>query len=123
MADDVIELSVKNMRAIKRTMRETIEKMDQKGAEGLVARATLDLHAFMTKITHYDSGRLRHSLFPEINGSTGRIFTNVVYAPYEEARGGKHAFMSRTESEGTPIVRKALGEYGSLIQGTWEQTA
>lgn len=126
MAESVIELSPKNLKAIQQTMRETIQKLEPKGSMSAVAFATLGIHRWMTtpNHTHYDTGRLRNSLFPEINGQTGRIFTNVVYAPYEEARGGTHAFMTRAETEGAPkIAEKTLEIYGAEIQSTWEQTA
>ncbi len=124
MADSVIDLSPKNLKAIQQTMRATIQKLEPAGAQGAVAFATLGLHRFMTAIVHVDTGRLKNSLFPEVAEQTGRIFTNVNYAPYEEARGGTHAFMSRTETEGAPrIAAETLKEYGAEIQGTWEQTA
>jgi len=48
----------------------------------------------------------------------------VNYAPYEEARGGEHAFMTRTEDEqGKQIAEQALKEFNVKITQGWEQTA
>lgn len=125
MADD-INLEVKNLKQVQQAMRATIQKLEPEGTQGAVAFATLGIHRWMTMPdhTHVDTGRLRNSLFPEINGQTGRIFTNVNYAPYEEARGGTHAFMTRAETEGAPgIAAKALELFAAEVRAGWEQTA
>jgi len=124
MSDDAIKIEVKNLREVRRAMTRTIQALEPKGTQGAVAFATLGLHRFMSAIVHVRTGRLKNSLFPEVTETQGRIFTNVNYAPYEEARGGTHAFMTRTEKEGAPgIAAATLKLFAVQIQSTWDQTA
>jgi len=124
MSNDEIKIEAKNLKAVQRQMARTIEKLEPKGTQGAVAFATLGLHRFMTALVHVRSSRLKNSLFPEVTETQGRIFTNVSYAPYEEARGGEHAFMSRTETEGAPgIAAQTLQLFAVEVQAAWDQTA
>lgn len=124
MSNDAIKIDVKNLAKVQRAMRSAIQKLEPAGTQGAVAFATLGLHRFMTAIVHVRTGRLKNSLFPEVTETQGRIFTNVNYAPYEEARGGEHAFMTRTEKEGAPgIATQTLKMFAVQIQSEWNQTA
>lgn len=80
----------------------------QGGLREVVAKGTLRAHAYASKIVHVDTGRLKNSLFPIVEGSGNDVFgvvgTNVAYAPYEHERGGKHAFFARTETEDGPAI-------------------
>jgi hypothetical protein len=70
--------------------------------------ATHDLFRYMQSITHVITGRLRNSEYTYVNlvpnDAYGGIATNLSYSVYEEARGGAHAFMRRTETERGPEV-------------------
>lgn len=86
--------------------------------------ATTKLHRYAVSITHVDTGTLRaaHRMdYSESGGiARGRIFIDPnavnpkskrkasLYGPFEEARGGSHAFYGRTISErGAQIMREA----------------
>ncbi len=124
MSKDEIKIEARNLAKVQRAMTRTIQALEPKGTQGAVAFATLGLHRFMTALVHVLTGRLKNSLFPEVTETQGRIFTNVNYAPYEEARGGEHAFMTRTETEGAPgIAAQTLQLFAVQIQSEWDQTA
>lgn len=114
MANNAFGISVENLEEIQGKMRDAVSELRGPGVEGAVAFATLRLHRHMTGIVHVDTGRLKNSLYPQVrrdplSGETvGRIFTNVLYAPYEEARGGGHAFMDRTRREDGPAALEQL---------------
>lgn len=89
------------------------------GTMGVVVRDVLiDLHRYATAITHVDTGALRASHRMILRGLEGEIFIEpgarnprsgaktAEYGEAEEARGGSHAFYSRTTNE---EGEKALG--------------
>lgn len=82
----------------------------QRGLKETVTLAIGMLHRFGTGIVHVDSGRLKNSLFWDVQASARRASaswgTNVSYSIYEEARGGSHAFRDRTAREEGPNVEK-----------------
>lgn len=127
---DDIRLEIKNLGETQAKMRRTVEEI-QSGAERSTALIVLGLHRFMTAIVHVGEyppksgrvgGRLKNSLFPEVNGTTGRIFTNVEYAAAEEERGGSHAFMSRTQKEQSGPISEQVGRlFVSEIKSSWDE--
>lgn len=66
------------------------------------------LHRYATGIVHVDTGRLKNSLFWNVetmgNTITGWMATNVEYSVHEDRRGGSHQFMGRTYREEGPHV-------------------
>lgn len=127
MADPIIREELRNLARVQRAMRRAMEAMQPSGdAQAAVQFATLRLHRYMTSIVHVDTGRLKNSLFPKIDGLRGMIFTNVNYAAYEENRpGGKpgkggHAFMRRTMSEDGPAATETtLRLFQTKITQAW----
>lgn len=85
----------------------------RRGLADTTALATGMLHRYSTGIVHVDTGRLKNSLFWETGGGGnsvwGRVATNVAYAPFEERRGGQHAFFGRTVREETPHINDLFG--------------
>lgn len=124
-ADKVLELEIRGLKETQEAATAVVQALQPDGAAGAAVQfAVLGLHRYMSTIVHVDTGRLKNSLFPQIDGLTGMIVPNVVYAPYEEARGGSHAFMTRTENEQSKQVSEAtLKEFGVRITTAWEQTA
>jgi len=99
-----------------------IAALKTEGAFGkFVKNATISLQRYAIGITHvwWDrGGGLRASHRMELTGMRGRIYLDpnavnprgqrpAVYGPYEEARGGTHAFYQRTVSEAWPDSVKA----------------
>lgn len=65
-----------------------------KGAEQLVKdeieATVMDIHREAVSLVPVDTGRLKGSLTPQVNGLVGEVGTNVKYAPYVEfGTGGK----------------------------------
>lgn len=122
-ADKMLELEVRGLKQAQNQMAATVRALQPDNAAGAAIQfATLGLHRYMTSIVRVDTGRLKNSLFPLVDGLTGAVITNVNYAPYEEARGGEHAFMTRTEDEQMPKIAEQTSKYfGTAIIGAWEQ--
>lgn len=88
--------------------------------------ALLQLQRYALGIVHVDTGRLKNSIFTEIDGQgndlLGHIATNVEYAPFEEYRKGVkggyggHAFFGRTvREEGPNVVTNSI--FAPIVQG------
>lgn len=79
----------------------------------------LQLQRYALGIVHVDTGRLKNSIFTEIeahgNDLIGHVATNVAYAPFEERRGGSHAFFARTVRDEGPNVVNDL--FSPIVQG------
>jgi len=90
-----------------------------------VKDVTIGMHRHAVAITHvwnFKGGGLRASHRMALNGLRGRVYIDKravnprgqrpsVYGPYEEARGGTHAFYSRAVEEAGPaLVGAALGK-------------
>ena len=93
------------------------------GVEAIMARAMLRAHRYATMIVHVDTGRLKNSLFPRLSRAPNTIYavvgTNVVYAPFEHARGGTHAFFQRTiDEEGAAIMAQVEADVAREVQRT-----
>ena len=78
-----------------------LELLSADNKEQVMQMALGMLHRHAVGIVHVDTGRLKNSLFWDLpqrrqNTLTGRVATNVEYAPFEERRGGSHAFFERT---------------------------
>lgn len=134
VADKMLELEVRGLKETQDAARAVVQALQPDGAAGAAIQfSVLGLHRYMTTIVHVDTGRLKNSLFPQVDGLTGMVITNVNYAPYEEARDGSgenatppgpHNFMGRTEKEqGKQIADQALKEFNVKITQGWEQTA
>lgn len=82
----------------------------------LIRDVTAFLHHFMVPITHRETGALAASERMEMQNLEGRLFldpmaTNplsgehtAVYGPFENARGGDHAFFDRTVAQAPAAV-------------------
>ncbi len=117
----LMRLEARNLKRVQTQMLRAARELQPGNAAGeAIQFVTLGMHRYMTIIVHVRIGRLKNSLFPEINGLRGRIFTNVIYAPYEEARGGTHAFMERTAKQAyPPLAKNALDRLGVRVQTAW----
>ncbi len=95
-----------------------------------VKNVTAGLHRYAVTITHVwhiKGGALRASQRMSVKGIHGRIYIDrssvnprggrpSIYGPYEEARGGEHAFYSRTVDEaGDKFVGLELGKLGRRL--------
>ena len=117
----LMRLEAKNLKKVQAQMVRAARELESgNAAQEAIQFVTLGMHRYMTIVVHVRTGRLKNSLFPEINGLHGRIFTNVNYAPYEEARGGTHAFMERTAKQAyPPLAKNALERLGVKVQTAW----
>ncbi len=74
---------------------------------------------------HQDTGTMAGAQTAEIQGLMGRVYTASttnpksrqaasVYAPYEEARGGAHAFYNPTYQQDTPRI---VADVDQILRG------
>jgi len=80
----------------------------------------LQLQRYALGIVHVDTGRLKNSIFTDLesqgNDLIGHVATNVEYAPFEEGRGGGHAFFARTvKEEGPNVVENSI--FAPIVRG------
>lgn len=80
----------------------------------------LQLQRYALGIVHVDTGRLKNSIFTDLEDSgddlIGHVATNVEYAPHEENRGGDHAFFRRTaREEGPNVIRNDI--FAPIVRG------
>jgi hypothetical protein len=100
-----------DLRALQTELKRLEEAVDpQRGLKETVTLAIGMIHRYGTGVVHVDGGRLKNSLFWDVQSSARRASaswgTNVSYSIYEEARGGSHAFVSRTERQEGPNVAR-----------------
>lgn len=111
MSDD-IQVEIEGLRETQEGLTRILQRVGAgPGMAAIMARATLRAHRYTSAIVHVDTGRLKNSLFPTVQKTRNTVYgivgTNVVYAPYEHARGGSHAFFERTiDEEGVNIARQ-----------------
>ncbi len=100
------------------------------GSMGRVLRdVVIDLHRYATAITHVDTGALRASHRMAIRGLDGELYVEPgarnprtgqkteEYGEIEEARGGSHAFYTRTvNEEGQRALNKARTQLERVIR-------
>ena len=91
--------------------RHMIEQIQPEGAYGkAIKRMTVMGHAYSMRVTHVDTGATKSAHRMELSRLEGSIFLDpyarrgdgkapAQYGPYEEARGGGHAFYNRTVRE------------------------
>lgn len=122
MSED-LKWDVEGLEEAQRKLRRLLQELGaggQPGLKGIISRATLRAHRYASMIVHVDTGRLKNSLHPRVEGKGNNIYgvvgTNVVYAPYEHARGGSHAFFRRTaDEEGHAIVQQAVRDVVAAV--------
>lgn len=105
---------VDDLAALQQELGRLLYEVDpQGGLEETVTLVAGMLHRYSAGIVHVDTGRLKNSLFWNVehrSGSVmGHVATNVEYAPAEEARGGTHAFFARTRREEGPRAEELFG--------------
>jgi len=125
MPDVELDLEIKGLKETQDRLVQLLAQVTGHGWEAIVSKATLRAHRYATMITHVDTGRLKNSLFPRVhsrgNTAYGVIGTNVVYAPYEHARGGSHAFFARTvDEEGPAIVDQVNQDVAAAVREAGE---
>lgn len=85
-------VNVVGLEALKKVLKEKIEKVNG-NVEKAVVKATLKVEADAKKKVPIDTGRLRSSISNKIekirDEITGKVGTNVVYAPYIEFGTGR----------------------------------
>lgn len=98
------------------------------GAQRVVGEAAIRAHRYATSITHVDTGTLKSSHRMRIGRTHAEIYIDpgarnehggrpAQYGPYEEARGGAHAFYRRTIDEAGPgIARQAQADMARYIR-------
>ena len=80
-----------------------------------VAQATQAYAQGTARNAHRDTGTMAGAQTAEVSGLMGRVYTASasnpksrqsasVYAPYEEGRGGPHAFYNTTYQQDTPRI-------------------
>lgn len=104
----VMEADVRGLREAQQGLQQLQANTSPDGMRGRVQLAIGQLHRYASVIVHVLTGRLKNSLFMDIetagNDVIGYVATNVDYAPIEDARGGDHAFFGRTVAEEGPRV-------------------
>lgn len=115
MSQDSVAIEVKGLKEVQEKMARLVAATGAgKGLDAIIARATLRAHRYASMVVHVDTGRLKNSLHPRVEGKGNNVYgvvgTNVVYAPYEHARGGSHAFFARTIAEDGPGIVRQIRE-------------
>lgn len=104
----VMEADVRGLREAQQGLQQLQANTSPDGMRGRVQLAIGQLHRYASAIVHVLTGRLKNSLFMDIetagNDVIGYVATNVNYAPIEDARGGDHAFFGRTVAEEGPRI-------------------
>lgn len=126
MSNSTVKADIRGLQQAQAAMNRRIAELKPTGALGqAVQRAGLMIHRYVLGITHVDTGALRASHRVEINGTKGRIFIDpsarnprtgakpAIYGMIEHARGGKHAFYTRTKHEYGDTVVRAVKTYVS----------
>lgn len=96
--------SIRELEALQQELARLLREVDpNQGLEESMTLALGMLHRFAAGIVHVDTGRLKNSLHWQTHNTQKSVFgsmgTNVSYSVFENARGGTHAFMDRTERE------------------------
>lgn len=101
--------SVRELEALQRELDRLATEVNPE--DGLATTLTLAigmLHRYGAAVVHVDTGRLKNSLFWDVQANAQRASaiwgTNVEYSIYENARGGEHAFVDRTARTEGPNV-------------------
>jgi hypothetical protein len=124
MSQSTIKADIRGLQQAQAAMNRRIAELKPTGALGqAVKRAGLMIHRYVLGITHVDTGALRASHRIEINGTRGKIYIDPnarnprngaktsVYGAIEHARGGSHAFYTRTKNEYGDTVVRAVKTY------------
>lgn len=92
------------------------ESVSGHGLEANLNLVLLQLQRYALGIVHVDTGRLKNSIFTDMEtergGLVGHVATNVEYAPFEDARGGNHGFFESTAKDEGP---RAINNLFDLI--------
>lgn len=113
-------LRLNHLKDVQDQNRRLIRNLRTGGALGRFARAVLlKEQGYMLSIVHVDTGWLKRSLRIQMNSATrGRIYIDgrtrnprggrpSVYGPWENARGGDHAFFDRTIAREPKFIAEA----------------
>lgn len=103
--------NVRELEALQAELQRLQREVDPaRGLGDTVTLAVGMLHRYGTGIVHVDTGRLKNSLFWDVQANERRASaiwgTNVSYSIFENARGGDHAFVDRTRNEEGPNVER-----------------
>jgi hypothetical protein len=114
---------VPGLHTIARQLRDTALPS---GALGKAVAAATQAYAQGTaRNAHRDTGTMAGAQTAEVSGLMGRVYTASTsnpktglaastYAPYEEGRGGPHAFYNTTYQQDTPRI---LGDVEQILFG------
>lgn len=112
--------SIRDLEALQEELQRLLMEVDPaRGLRDTMTLAVGMLHRYAAGVVHVNTGRLKNSLFWDVTAAggarvTGVMGTNVEYSIFENARGGSHAFMDRTERE---EGRKVAELFGVRISG------
>lgn len=114
----VMEIDVDGLEEAQRGLQQELARI-RGGKRGAMAAAIGQLQRYAIGIAPFNTGRLRNSIFAEVQGGgeRGAVATNVAYAPHQEygtrdLRGRK--FFGRTASQEGP---NAVRTYQSVLLG------
>lgn len=113
MSQDDVNIEIEGLKEVQDKMAQLLQEIGAgEGLDAIIARATLRAHRYASMVVHVDTGRLKNSLHPRVEGKGNNVYgvvgTNVAYAPFEHARGGDHAFFTRTAKEDGPGIVKQI---------------
>lgn len=104
--------SVRDLAALQQELGRLQQEVSPEGVKATLTLAIGQLHRYGAGIVHVDTGRLKNSLFWDVNVGRQQASaiwgTNVSYSVYENARGGGHAFVDRTAREEGPMVERTF---------------
>ena len=115
-------LTITGLQEAQRANLRHIASVKPDGALGdAVKEGTLAAQRYMVSITHVDTGSLRAAELVRLSGLRGEIYIDpsavnprggspAEYGPAENARGGEHAFMERTATEGLGEIQRIASE-------------
>jgi hypothetical protein len=121
MSDD-LQMEIEGLAEAQAALRQATAAVSaQGGLAGAIAKGTLRAQRYAVGIVHVLTGRLKNSLHTRMVGQGsnqvyGLLYSNVVYAAREDALGGSHAYMARTQREEGPAILSGIRNdlYGRL---------
>src|SRR5690606_24926143 len=95
-ADIVSAASLRELEALQQELNRLAVEVDpQQGVKATLTLAVGMLHRYGSAVVHVDKGRLKNSLFWDVQANQQRASaiwgTNLQYSICENARGGAHA--------------------------------
>lgn len=101
--------TVADIERVQRQLSNVLAGVTGDGLTEIITLATLQMLRFVQANIEVDTGRTKNSVFPHVQGTEGRLGTNVTYSPFvRDAGHGKQFFRHAADVEG-PALGRAFG--------------